>query len=78
MTILHAMEPKSQVFVTSQMTLGGAQKSMTDMSAMAKLTMKILVTDCIDFVVVTATITCKNKSFHFSYLMVGRFLSDSS
>lgn len=52
-------DPKIQVLVTSQMTLGGAQNSMTNMSAMAKLTMKMLVTLCMDFVVVTAIITCK-------------------
>ena len=54
MTILHMSDPKIQVLVTSQMTEGGAQKSMTNMSAMAKFTMKMFVTDCIDLVVVTA------------------------
>jgi hypothetical protein len=61
MTILHIREPKIQVFVTSQMTEGGAQKSMTNMSAMARLTMKMLVTDCIDLVVVTAMNTCRKE-----------------
>ena len=48
------------------MTEGGAQKSMTSMSAMAKLTIKMLVTLCIDLVVVTAMITWKYvRSIHF-------------
>ena len=59
MTILHIKEPNIQVFVTSQITEGGAQNSITSMSAIAKLTMKMLVTLCIDFAVVTATITWK-------------------
>ena len=54
MTILHALDPKSQVFVTSQMTLGGAQNNMTKKSATAKFTMKMFVTDCMDFDIVTA------------------------
>ena len=41
------------------MTDGGAQKSITNISAVAKLTIKMLVTLCIDFVVVTAMITWK-------------------
>ena len=53
----HIRDPNIQVFVTSQMTDGGAQKSITNISAVAKLTMKILVTLCIDFVVVTAIMT---------------------
>ena len=52
-------DPKIQVFVTSQMTDGGAQNSITNMSAVAKLTINMLVTLCIDFVVVTAMITFK-------------------
>ena len=43
------------------MTEGGAQKSMTSMSAIARLTMKMFVTDCIDLVVVTAMKTCRKK-----------------
>lgn len=54
MTILHMSEPKIQVLVTSQMMEGGAQKSMTRMSARARFTMKMLVTDCMDLVVTTA------------------------
>ena len=53
------------MFVTSHMTEGGAQKSMTSMSAMAKLTIKMLVTLCIDLVVVTAMITWKYVAFIF-------------
>ena len=53
-TTLHITDPNIQVFVTSQMTEGGAQNSITSMSAMAKLTMKMFVTDCMDLVVVTA------------------------
>ena len=56
---MHNTEPNNHVLVTSQMTEGGAQKSMTSISAMAKLTMNIFVTDCIDFVVVTAMKTYK-------------------
>lgn len=54
--------PKIQVLVTSQITEGGAQKSITNMSATARLTMKILVTLCIDFVVVTAMMTYKKNA----------------
>ena len=54
MTILHMSDPKIQVLVTSQMMEGGAQNSMTRMSARARFTMKIFVTDCMDLVVVTA------------------------
>ena len=39
-------------------SVAGKQNRMTRMSAMAKLTMKMFVTDCIDFVVVTAMNTC--------------------
>ena len=46
MTILHMSEPKIHVLVTSQMMEGGAQKSMTRMSARARFTMKMLVTLC--------------------------------
>ena len=53
-TTLHITDPNIHVFVTSQMTEGGAQNNITSMSAIAKLTMKMFVTDCIDFVVVTA------------------------
>ena len=66
----HISDPKIQVFVTSHMTDGGAQKSITNISAVAKLTIKMLVTLCIDFVVVTAMITWKkiakkcNEIFH--------------
>ena len=54
MTIRHIRDPKIHVFVTSQMTEGGAQNNITSMSAIARLTMKMLVTLCIDLVVVTA------------------------
>ena len=54
MTIRHIRDPKIHVFVTSQMTEGGAQNNITNMSAIARLTMKMLVTLCIDLVVVTA------------------------
>ena len=39
-------EPKIHVFVTSQMMDGGAQNSITRMSARARFTMKMLVTLC--------------------------------
>ena len=58
MTILHMSAPKIQVLVTSQMTLGGAQKTITRMSARARFTMKMLVMDCIDLVEATAENTC--------------------
>ena len=67
MTILHIREPNIQVFVTSQMTEGGAQKSMTNMSAMARFTMKMLVTDCIDLVVVTAMKTWQETEIIFCF-----------
>ena len=54
MTIRHIRDPKIHVFVTSQMTEGGAQNNITNMSAIARLTMKMLVTLCMDLVVVTA------------------------
>ena len=47
MTIRHMSEPKIHVLVTSQMMDGGAQKSITRMSASARFTMKMLVTLCI-------------------------------
>ena len=59
MTILHMSAPKIQVLVTSQMTEGGAQKTMTRMSARARFTMKMLVIDCIDLVDATAENTWK-------------------
>ena len=60
-TTLHITEPKIHVLVTSQITEGGAQNNITSMSAIAKLTIKMFVTDCIDFVVVTAMKTCRNN-----------------
>ncbi len=57
MTILHMSDPNIHVLVTSQMMDGGAQKSMTRMSATARFTMKMFVTDCIERVELTAMIT---------------------
>ena len=54
MTILHMSDPNIHVLVTSQMMEGGAQNTMTRMSARARFTMKMLVTDCMLLVVVTA------------------------
>ena len=65
MTNLQAMDPKSQVLVTSQMTLGGAQNKRTRKSARAKLTMNMLVTDCIDLVIDTAVNTCAQQKKKF-------------
>ena len=61
MTILHIKDPKNHVLVTSQITEGGAQNNITNISAMARLTIKIFVTLCIDFVVVTAMNTYWKK-----------------
>ena len=64
MTNLQAMDPKSQVLVTSHMTLGGAQNKRTRKSARAKLTMNMLVTDCIDLVIDTAVNTCAEEKIY--------------
>ena len=65
-TTLHKTDPNIHVLVTSQMTEGGAQNSMTSISAIAKLTINMLVTDCIDFVVVTAIRTCKTLNGNYA------------
>ena len=69
-------DPKIQVFVTSQMTDGGAQKSITNMSAVAKLTINMLVTLCIDFVVVTAMITFNKKKKNEQKCKMSPFSTD--
>ena len=61
MTILHINDPKIHVLVTSQITDGGAQNNMTNISAIARFTMNMLVTLCMDLVVVTAIMTWKRK-----------------
>ena len=77
MTILHMSAPKIQVLVTSQMTEGGAQKTMTRMSARARFTMKMLVIDCIDLVDATAENTWKadeNTRCCRIYVLLGLYL----
>ena len=59
-------DPNIHVFVTSHMMEGGAQKSITRMSATARFTMKMLVTDCIERVELTAMITCDKEGKSYS------------
>ena len=81
MTILHMSDPNIHVFVTSHMMEGGAQKSITRMSATARFTMKMLVTDCIERVELTAMITCykegKSNSRGYIFYYIATCVSGS-